>query len=38
MTIAGRQFFRLVNEDLYREDVGLDWDDPEFIRADRLIA
>jgi CRISPR-associated endonuclease/helicase Cas3 len=29
---AGRQFFTLVNEDLYREDVGLVWDDPEFIR------
>jgi CRISPR-associated endonuclease/helicase Cas3 len=35
---AGRQFFKLMNPDLYREDVGLVWDDPEFIRTDRLIA
>jgi CRISPR-associated endonuclease/helicase Cas3 len=35
---AGRQFFTLLNRDLYRrEDVGLVWDDPEFVRAERLI-
>lgn len=35
---AGRQFFELINLDLYREDVGLVWNDPEFMRADRLVA
>jgi CRISPR-associated endonuclease/helicase Cas3 len=35
---AGRQFFTLLNPDLYREDVGLASDDPEFMRADRLVA
>jgi CRISPR-associated endonuclease/helicase Cas3 len=35
---AGRQFFTLLNRDLYRrEDVGLVWDDPEFVKAERLI-
>ena len=29
---AGRQFFTLLNPDLYREDVGVVCDDPEFIR------
>jgi CRISPR-associated endonuclease/helicase Cas3 len=35
---AGRQFFTLLNPDLYREDVGLVWDDPEFMRADRSVV
>ena len=34
---AGRQFFALVNTDLYRDDVGLVWDDPCFIEAEKTI-
>lgn len=34
---AGRQFFALVNPDLYREDVGLVWDDPCFIAAEKMV-
>jgi CRISPR-associated endonuclease/helicase Cas3 len=30
----GDQFIRLVNEDLYHPDIGLDWDDPTFRRPE----
>lgn len=31
------QFVELVNSDLYRSDVGLTWEDPDFRRAESLI-
>lgn len=34
---AGQMFFELVNRCLYREDVGLVWNDPFFISAERLL-
>lgn len=34
---AERQFYELVNRDLYREDVGLVWNDPFFIEAERQV-
>jgi CRISPR-associated endonuclease/helicase Cas3 len=34
----GDQFVRLVHLDLYRPDVGLDWDDPTFMESGRLIG
>lgn len=34
----GDQFVRLANLDLYRSDVGLDWSDPTFIAAERLMV
>lgn len=33
----GAQFVELVNLDLYKNDVGLTWDDPTFIEAGRLV-
>lgn len=33
----GDQFVRLLHLDLYKPEVGLDWSDPSFIAADRLI-
>ncbi len=32
------QFVVLANRDLYREDVGLTWDDPSFLDTERLIV
>ncbi len=34
----GDQFWELVNQDLYSEEVGLNWDDPYFIDPERLIC
>ncbi|MAZ69986.1 CRISPR-associated endonuclease Cas3'' [Porticoccus sp.] len=34
----GEQFMRLVNPDLYDEKFGLHWDDPAFIKAERLVV
>lgn len=34
----GDQFVRLLHLDLYRADVGLDWSDPTFIAAERLMV
>lgn len=34
---TGRQFYELVNADLYRQDEGLTWDDPEFRDAEGMI-
>lgn len=34
---TGRQFYELVNADLYHEDEGLTWDDPVFRDAEGLI-
>lgn len=34
----GDQFVRLLHLDLYRPDVGLDWSDPTFIDAERLMV
>jgi len=33
----GDQFVRLVNEDLYHPDIGLDWDDPTFRQPESSI-
>lgn len=33
----GDQFMKLVNEDLYHPEYGLDWDNTAFIRAERLV-
>ncbi|XSG85847.1 MAG: CRISPR-associated endonuclease Cas3'' [Methylohalobius sp. ZOD2] len=33
----GEQFIQLVNEPLYEDQVGLTWDDPVFIRAEKLV-
>lgn len=34
----GDQFMLLTNEDLYRQDVGLNWDDPIFRQAEGLVV
>lgn len=34
----GTQFVVLKNLDLYRPDVGLTWDDPSFVEAEKLIV
>ena len=33
----GEQFVVLKNEDIYREDMGLTWDDPTFRRAEGMV-
>lgn len=33
----GEQFVVLENEDIYRDDIGLAWDDPEFRRIEGLV-
>ena len=33
----GEQFVVLENEDLYRDDIGLTWDDPTFRRVDGMV-
>ena len=33
----GEQFVVLENQDIYREDVGLTWDDPTFRRAEGMV-
>ncbi|MCU0895760.1 MAG: CRISPR-associated endonuclease Cas3'', partial [Rhodospirillales bacterium] len=35
--IEGRQFYALVNDSLYHEEVGLRWDDPAFVRVEKLL-
>ena len=35
--IFGDQFWVLVNESLYNERAGLQWDSPEFIQAEKLV-
>ncbi len=34
----GDQFWELVNQDLYGDSAGLNWDDPSFIRPENLIV
>jgi CRISPR-associated endonuclease/helicase Cas3 len=34
----GDQFVVLANRDLYREDIGLSWEDPTLMDAERLVA
>ena len=34
----GDQFVVLLNLDLYKPDIGLDWREPSFIAAERLIV
>jgi len=34
----GDQFVQLLHLDLYRPDVGLDWSDPTFVDAERLMV
>ena len=33
----GDQFMRLINTDLYQQDIGLNWDDPTFRKAEGLL-
>ncbi|WP_416391182.1 CRISPR-associated helicase Cas3' [Alloalcanivorax xenomutans] len=33
----GEQFMELVNEDLYHDKYGLDWDEPSFISAEKSV-
>lgn len=33
----GEQFMELVNKDLYHRKYGLDWDEPSFISAEKLV-
>lgn len=33
----GEQFMQLVNADLYRDDIGLHWEHPEFLRSADLV-
>ncbi|MCH9692856.1 MAG: CRISPR-associated helicase Cas3' [Gammaproteobacteria bacterium] len=35
--LFGEQFIELVNRDLYHEKYGLDWDEPSFISAEKLV-
>lgn len=35
--LEGRQFYELVNDSMYQEDVGLVWQDPHFIVAEKLM-
>jgi len=34
----GEQFWELVNQDLYSEEAGLNWDDPYFVDPERLFC